>query len=433
MESIWKKDIEMPSFPTLEGDLDTDILIIGGGLAGLLCTHGLSQVGVRCVLIEADRICSGATANTTAKITSQHGLVYHKMLKKYGADAAKVYWDINQEALKNLRTLAEGMDCDYEVAHHGIYATTDLDVLEEEAWALRLLGIPFAFDKNPDLPLPAAGAIRFPDQGQFHPLKFAAGIAAGLQIYEHTPAREFIGNTVLTDHGRITASKIIFATHFPILNKHGGFFLKQYQQRSYVLAVENAMAVDGMYLAAEEGGFSFRNYGSALLIGSGGHRTGKKSCGWRELEAFVQARFPQGKIVARWANQDCMTLDGLPYIGRYSRSVPDLYVATGFNKWGMTGSMVASMILTELIQGREVPFAALFSPQRSMRHPQLAVNVLESAANLLTPTRPRCPHLGCALKWNPHERSWDCPCHGSRFSEEGKLLNDPATDDLPDK
>lgn len=432
MESIWKAAVQMPSFPEQEGDLDTDVLVVGGGMAGLLCAYRLSQAGVDCMLVEADRICGGVTANTTAKLTSQHGLLYGKLLKKFGRETARKYWEMNESAIAQFRALAETVPCDFQTKDHAVYSAESTEALEKEAAALESLGIPFDCPEGLPLPFPVRGAIRFQNQAQFHPLKFAAGIAAGLNIYEKTPVREWIGNTAVTDRGQITASKIIIATHFPMLNKHGGYFLKLHQQRSYVLAAEMAMDVGGMYLAAEEGGFSFRNQGALLLIGQGSHRTGKKSRGWEAAEELVRSRFPQARITTRWANQDCMTLDGLPYIGRYSRRAPDVYVATGFNKWGMTNAMAAAGILTDLVLGQENPYATLTSPQRSMLQPQLLCNGAEAMVNLLTPTRPRCPHLGCALKWNPRERSWDCPCHGSRFDADGKLLNNPATGDLPE-
>ena len=198
-----------------------------------------------------------------------------------------------------------------------------------------------------------------------------------------------------------------------------------------LLALENARDVDGMYLDEAKGGFSFRNHGELLLLGSGGHRTGKDSRGWDDLRAFAKKHYPNAREKYCWATQDCMTLDGMPYIGQYSRRTPDLYVATGFNKWGMTSSMVAAMVLTDLVQGKENPYAGVFSPSRSILRPQLLVNGVEATANLIKPKKPRCPHLGCALKWNPYERSWDCSCHGSRFGEDGKLQNGPATGDLP--
>ena len=223
--------------------------------------------------------------------------------------------------------------------------------------------------------------------------------------------------------------KIIVATHFPILNKHGSYFLKLYQHRSYVLALEGAQKVDGMYVDEDKKGLSFRNYGDRLLLGGGSHRTGKKGGNWHELEKFARKHYPSARVVGKWATQDCMSLDSVPYIGQYSKNTPDLYVATGFNKWGMTSSMVASMILSDLVQGKPNEYAQVFSPSRSILRPQLAVNALESTFGLLTPTVPRCPHLGCALKYNKAEHSWDCPCHGSRFTESGEVINNPATDD----
>ena len=183
-----------------------------------------------------------------------------------------------------------------------------------------------------------------------------------------------------------------------------------------------------MYVDEGEKGLSFRDYKGFLLLGGGGHRTGKKGGGWRELEDFAKRRYPQAGIAARWAAQDCMTLDGVPYVGRYSWGTKGLYVATGFNKWGMTSSMAAARLLADLVQGKENPWAELFSPSRRVLRPQLAANAWESTMGLLTPTVPRCPHMGCALKYNPQEHSWDCPCHGSRFGEDGELLDNPATD-----
>ena len=273
--SVWASNTKLPSFPELPGDLQVDVLVIGGGLAGLLCAHRLAKAGVNYALIEAETICHGVTRNTTAKITSQHGLIYSKLLRDFGAETARGYWDANQAALREYRILAGSVDCGFEQKDNYIYSLDGAQKLEKERTALNQLGIPSEFVDTLPLPFPITGAIRFRDQAQFDPLKFVSGIVGGLNIFEHTAAREFIGNTVVTEHGRIRAAKIIIATHFPLLNKHGGYFLKLYQQRSYVLALENAGEVDGMYLDGAENGLSFRNYGDLLLIGGGGHRTGK--------------------------------------------------------------------------------------------------------------------------------------------------------------
>lgn len=410
--------------------MQTDVLVIGGGLAGILCAWNLNRAGVDCVLIEQDRLMQGVSGTTTAKITAQHGLIYGKLLKKFGQEKARLYYQANQDALASFCELAEKMPCDFERQDNYIYATGETKKLETEMAAYEKLDIPARWERSLLLPFPVSGALCFPDQAQFHPLKLAAHLVKDLKIYENTKALSFVGNRVQTPKGVIMAKKIVVATHFPLLNKHGAYFLKLYQQRSYVIALENAPAVEGMYLDCAENGLSIRSAGKYLLLGGGGHRTGKPGLGWKLPEMAAQKYYLGARVAARWATQDCMTLDGMPYIGTYSKATPDLYVATGFQKWGMSTAMVAAQLLTDLIQGKENPYAELFDPSRSILYPQLLCNGLETTVNLLRPTAPRCPHLGCALHWNRLERSWDCACHGSRFDEHGKVLNNPATDDL---
>lgn len=430
MDSIWGKDVQMPRFPQLDRDLHTDALIIGGGLVGLLCAWNLNRAGIDCVLIEQNQLMQSVSGRTTAKLTSQHGLIYGKLLKKFGVEQARLYWQANQDALAELSALAETAACDYKLENNYIYATDGTQKLEAEMAACEKLGLPARWEESLPLPFPVTGAIGFSGQAQFHPLKLAAHIAKGLQIFENTKALAFLGNQVQTPKGTISAENIIVATHFPMLNKHGAYFLKLYQQRSYVLALENAPRIEGMYLDCAENGLSIRSAGQWLLLGGGGHRTGKEGLGWRLPELAAEKIYPKAQIAARWATQDCMSLDGMPYIGRYSKATPHLYVATGFQKWGMSNSMLSAMLLTDLIHGKENPYAELFSPSRSMLHKQLLCNGVETTMNLLRPTKPRCPHLGCALRWNKAEHSWDCPCHGSRFDKSGKVLNNPASDDM---
>ncbi len=402
-------------------------------MAGILCAHLLHQDGVDYTLVEASRLCSGMTRNTTAKITSQHGLIYHKLVRRFGTERAKLYLEANEAALAQYRRLCQTIPCDFEEQDSFVYTLDERRKLDQELEALNLLGCPAQFAEQLPLPFPTAGAVKFPHQAQFHPLRFAAGVVKTLNVYEHTTVRELIGTTAVTDGGKITASKIIVATHFPFLNKHGSYFLKLYQHRSYVLALKGAPTVGGMYVDESGQGLSFRNYNGLLLLGGGAHRTGKRGGGWAELTAFAREHYLGAEEVCRWAAQDCMSLDGVPYIGHYSRNTPDLYVATGFNKWGMTSSMVSALVLRDMVMGKETPWAEAFSPSRTILRPQLAVNGFEAVTNLLTPTTKRCPHMGCALKWNPQEHSWDCPCHGSRFTEDGRLIDNPATGDLPRK
>ncbi len=429
MDSIWLQTAQLPPFPPLRSDLKTDVLIIGGGMAGLLCAYKLSQAGVDCALVEANRIGSGVTRNTTAKITAQHGLIYASLLQRLGSQRAKLYLSANQAALAEYRALCRDIDCDFEERDAFVYSVDSGKRLEQELAALDRLGFAAEFVESLPLPFPTAGAVKFPRQAQFHPLKFMAAIAKRLRIFEHTKVLELGPGWASTSGGKISADRIIAATHFPLLNKHGCYFLKLYQHRSYVLALKDAPDVHGMYLDEDQTGLSFRNCGEHLLIGGGSHRTGKRGGGWSELERFTRRHYPKAQETARWATQDCMTLDGVPYVGLYSRGTAGLYVAAGFNKWGMTSSLVAAGLLTDLILGRDNPYTPVFSPSRGILRPQLAANILESLLGLLTPTVPRCPHMGCALKYNAAEHSWDCPCHGSRFGEDGSLLTGPASGD----
>lgn len=429
MESVWHKT-EMPEFERLKGNLNTDVLVIGGGMVGILCTYFLTQNGVNCALVEQGRIGSGVTGNTTAKITAQHGLIYGKIYGKYGAEAAKKYYVANAQAVQTYGKLCADIDCDFEWKENAVYARDDRRLLERETETLEKIGAKAYLTEPSDLPFSVAGAVVLPDGAQFHPLKFLAAISKSLPIYENTAVREMFGNTAVTDCGKIHAKEVLVATHFPFLNKHGGYFLKLYQERSYVIALQNAGRVGRMYVDEQTDGLSFREYGDLLLLGGGGGHTGKPMGGWSELRQFARTHYPESQEKFFWATQDCMTLDGMPYIGRYSASTPHLWVATGFGKWGMTGSMMAAEILCDEILGRPNDAADLFRPSRSMLHRQLLINGWNAATNLLTFSEKRCPHLGCALKWNPAEHSWDCPCHGSRFSENGELLDNPATGNL---
>lgn len=429
MKSIWNK-VEKPEFPKLSGDIKTDVLVIGGGLCGLLCAHMLKGAGVNCVLVEADRILSGVTEGTTAKMTIQHGLLYHQLIQRYGEEYAGLYYKSQKEALEQLVNLASEIACDLDRSDSVVYSLGNRQVIEKEVEALHRIGCKASFCQKTELPFSVAGAVKIGNQASFHPLKFAYAISKDLKIYENTKVLDLQGTTAITERGRIQAQKVIVATHFPFLNRHGWFFLKMYQHRSYVLALENAEPVKDMYVDEAKEGLSFRKYGDLLLLGGGSHRTGGKGGNWTELRKVAEKYYPNGREVSRWATQDCMTLDGVPYIGQYAKTTPGCYVATGFNKWGMSSSMVSAMLLTDVIQGKENEYEKVYDPSRTILHPQLAINMAESMKGLLTPKTPRCPHLGCALHYNKQEHTWDCSCHGSRFEEDGKLINNPAQKDL---
>jgi len=428
MESIWEKEMPQLHFEDWNGNRATDILIIGGGIAGILCARKLEQAGLNYLLAESGRILGGVTKNTTAKITVGHGLIYDKLIQRFGIEKARLYASAQRKATETYAYLCQTVDCDYEIKDSYVYSLRNRTSIQREINAMNRLGFSASFSDCPELPFAVEGAVRIKNQAQFHPLKFLSAIAKDLSILQDTKVTELKPNKAITNRGEIAFRKLIVTTHFPIFNKHGLYPLKLFQHRSYVLSLQGVKNLGGMYVDENETGLSFRSAGDRLLLGGGGHRTGKTGGAWREVEEFAKKYFPHAKITGKWAAQDCMTLDDVPYVGQYAVSTPNVLVATGFNKWGMTNAMAASEILCDLVQEKSNPFLSVFSPSRRILTPQLFINAWESLIGLLTPTVPRCPHLGCALKYNSAEHSWDCPCHGSRFDEDGTLLDNPATD-----
>lgn len=420
MESVWTdsvKDIKL-QFPAQSGKITADVLVIGGGMAGVLIAHRLKQAGVNTVLVEAKTVGSGVTKNTTAKITAQHGVIYDSLIKRFGTEKARLHYDANTRAIKSFGELTKIHQCDFEERTAYVYSTDDRRKLEKEAAACQKLGIKTKIKDNPQIPVKTVGALGMEKQAEFNPLKLLKSLAARLDIRE---------NTFIYDLDEdVKAEHIILATHFPLVNIPGLYFVKMYQHRSYVIALEGAPPVDGMYVDERDKGHSFRTYKDLLFIGGGDHKTGKHGGGYAELRKLASRAYPNATERYSWATQDCMSLDGLPYIGRHRLGGKELYVATGFNKWGMTGSMVAAELLCDLLVHGESELETLYSPQRSMLRPQLGLNLLGAAAGLLSIGGPRCAHMGCKLHFNKVERTWDCSCHGSRFDEKGNLIDNPA-------
>lgn len=474
MNSIWSDSCQIKEREPLRGDTQTEIAVIGAGMAGILTASALQKAGRRVVVLDAGRIAGGQTRNTTAKITSQHGMIYRKLISAFGRERAKQYAMANEAAIREYRRLLEEekIDCSFEERNAYVYGD-DSEQLQAEAEAAVSLGLPASFVRETKLPFPTAGAVCFARQAQFHPLRFLEHVARPLTVYENTPVTTVEENRIETARGQVQAEHIVFACHYPFINVPGLFFARMHQERSYVLALENAAQVDGMWIGAEKGSYSFRNYGNLLLLGGGGHRCGENSAGGK-YELLCQAAkkwFPGSREIAHWSAQDCVTADGVPYIGRYAESRPHWYVATGFQKWGMTNAMVSAMLLRDMICGKDHPYADVFAPERfdgktltgiaaesgqavkglakeffQIPSEQAAeipkghggivflhgvkVGVYKDEEGRLYPVDIRCPHMGCQLEWNPDECSWDCPCHGSRFDRFGKLISGPAQKDL---
>lgn len=478
MKSVWSESCEFDKREELKGDIETDILVIGAGIAGILTAYLLKQSGRQVILIDKDEIASGNTKNTTAKITTQHDLIYSKLIKEFGEEKAKQYAKANTKALKKYKEIIEKerIDCDFEEMPAYIYSLNEIDMIKEEVEAAKSIGLDVEFVEKLNLPLDIKGAIKFNNQGQFNPLKFLKEISKELVIYENTKAIKIEKNLVETNKGNIRANHIIVATHYPIMNEPGYYFMKMHQDRSYVIALENTDDVNGMYIDYDKNGYSFRNYKDLLLIGGISQRTGENAEGgsYKQLRDFAKTIYPNGKEKYHWSAQDCMTIDGIPYIGEYSYSTPNIYVATGFNKWGMTSAMVSAMIISDLILGNDNDFSDIFSHKRfdlSLSVKNIAKDLVETSKNFIAEklyipsakiehiknghggiveyngnkvgvykdecgeifiVSTKCTHLGCQLNWNADELTWDCPCHGSRFDYTGKLIDSPAIKDISD-
>nr|WP_294494334.1 FAD-dependent oxidoreductase [uncultured Mediterraneibacter sp.] len=477
MESIWSKTYRRKKYAALNQNIETEVAVIGGGMAGILTAWQLERAGARIVVLEADQIGGGQTKNTTAKITSQHGLFCHSFIEKKGEETARKYVQANQYAVEEYKKIVrdENIDCDLTEADAYVYSD-DGEKLKMETEAAQKLGIDASFKTQIEIPVPCAGAVCFPNQAQFHPLKFIEALSEHMTVYEDTPVTDVEGNLIKTSGGSVRAEKIVFAAHFPFINFPGMYFARMHQERSYVLALEGAGTLNGMYIGAGKDTLSFRQYDKYILLGGQGHRTGENredGC-YERLKVSAEQLYPGSCIAAQWSAQDCITSDGIPFIGQYAADRTDWYVATGFQKWGMSSSMVSAMLLRDMICGKENPFVEVFAPSRFSAEelpqilkdsgkavkgltkrffhlPDETVSALERGHGAVVDTPQGkagvykteegeiyqvdivCPHMGCELVWNPDEHSWDCPCHGSRFDCMGNLLDGPAQEGIQNK
>ena len=462
MKSIWKQDTPITARKSLQNDMSIQVVVIGAGMAGILTAFFLQKKGLQVIVLEADRIGSGQTQNTTAKITSQHGLFYADAVYKIGKKRTAAYAQANENAIDEFEKIVkdEGIDCDFKRLSSYIYTTQkeNKKKLKREAKTAAGFGINAEYVEGTqitELPFPVAGAVCFKNQAQFHPLVFLRHLADELTIYEHTKVLSVKGHTVYTESNRIEADYIVFATHYPFLNLPGFYFLRQHQERSYCLALRKQKELSGMYYSMDENGLSLRSEGEYLLLGGGSHRTGKKiTCqdkeyGYAFLKEAAKKLYTGAETAFAWSAQDCMPHDDIPYIGKYSVFFPYWFVASGFKKWGMTSSMIAAKIISTRIyedsvkeysekKDKEISkYEYVFSPQRFLpvaAAKKLVIDIMESICGLtkglFSKSEQRCPHMGCKVEWNPQENSWDCPCHGSRFSYEGELKDNPAQTNL---
>lgn len=463
------------SYPPLSGDTRVDVAIIGGGIVGITSAFLLKRAGVSVAVIEADKIVSGVTGYTTAKITSQHNLIYSKLISKLGRRQTKQYAESNQAAIERIEYIIRsyGISCDFVNKPSYVYANSEdsAQKILDEVRAARSLGLPASFEGSLPLPFETYGSVRFNHQAQFHPRKYLCALAReipgdGCHIFEKTRALGIEGGkpvVVKTDKGTLRAENVIQATHFPIVDKPGELFKKLHQSMSYVLGVRiEEPFPDGMFINVESPSRSLRSQpadgGELVLIVGDGHHTGNGNHTkehYRHLEEWARSIYNVRSIDYHWSTQDVMSDDNVPLIGRITPDSEHSYVATGFQKWGMTTGTAAAMIITDTILGMDNPWTEVYDPSRSKSVEPLLIAeeasrlapgqgaVIEKGEEKVAAYRdshkvlhtlnPSCRHMGCIVSWNDAERTWDCPCHGSRYNARGEVIQSPAVYGLLEK
>jgi glycine/D-amino acid oxidase-like deaminating enzyme/nitrite reductase/ring-hydroxylating ferredoxin subunit len=490
--SYWMTDAPETSFPQLAGDMEADVAIIGGGIVGVTAARLLKNEGLRVALCEARKVGREVTGKSTAKITSQHNISYQTLQRKFGSDGARIYADANEAGLRAIRDLAARchIDCDLETKSAYTFTRDQRHVaeIEREVELARSLGLPASLARETSLPFDILAAIRFDNQAQFHPCKYVAGLALtipgdGCHIFEQSRVVDWNTDRIVTAQGSVRARHVIMATHMP-LGQVGSFYAEAYPHAHPVIAgrVDPARAPEGMFINIEQPRISVRTHqsgdrGMFLILAGTSFKPGhpdEERTHFEELERFgadwfgIQAEY-------RWVNEDYTPMDGAPFIGRSSSHGDAYLVATGFNAWGITNGTVAAMILTDMIAGRDNEWLRLFDATRvkpiaggkefirgnlevagqlvggylsRKRHspdqlaPGEAAIVKVEGENVaafrdddgrLHMVAAACTHMGCILGWNETDRTWDCPCHGSRFDLRGEVIHGPAVKALEKK
>jgi glycine/D-amino acid oxidase-like deaminating enzyme/nitrite reductase/ring-hydroxylating ferredoxin subunit len=491
--SYWADSTPETTHPQLDRDLDVDVAVVGAGMLGITAALLLARQGASVALLEGGRVAGGVTAYTTAKVSSAHGLHYDALESSFGADGARAYAQANEAALEQIGDWVRefGIDCDWRRKPAYVYSadSSKRSQLENETAAAKRAGLPASLVLDtPELPFPVDAAVRYDNQAEFHPRKYLLGlldeaVALGCQVFERSRVVEASdGNParVRTKEGyAVTAADVVVATHFPFMDR-GLYFARMHAERSYALGVwADDNRVEGMYLSAESPSHTIRSIptdgGEMLLVGGESHRVGQSDEVERYLavEAWAREHWDVREVAYRWSTQDAMPVDGVPYVGKLNPGARSLWVGTGFLKWGLTNGTAAAAILSERIAGRDLPYAKVFDSSRA-KPVAAGPGVVKEGANFtrrfvqdhvsrpdvrslddlepgeggtvrtgakkigayrdedgtLHTVSTLCTHLGCSVVWNGAEKSWDCPCHGSRFHWDGTVLEGPAVKDL---
>ena len=485
----WTEAEDHAPHAPLRGDVRADVAIVGGGIVGAVAARLLADAGRQVALVEAGRVGHGLTGRSTAKVTAQHSLFLQRIEKQHGEDAARAYAEANRAGVALIAELVErhALACDFEPAESFVYATSDdgLKQLEAERDAAKRAGLAMDIVAEAGLPYPIAGALRLSGQAQFQPAAFVAGLAATLAeaggaVFEHSPVTDWDEHGLRTAQGSVRARATIMATHLP-LGQVGQFYAHTSPHMHAVMAVPVAAgrAPTGMYISAGEPKRSLRRHrganGETVLILTGprfvhGDAAGERT-GFAELERFAAEHFGWSGGGWRWSNEDYAPRDGLPYVGWAGKAGESPLVATGFDAWGLSNGAAAARMLADLAEGRTSRWGEVFAASRHSAkglgkmladaggvaaglvkghvssHAEAAppkpgeaalveidgrtAGVFRDEAGELHAVSAVCTHMGCMVGWNPVDRTWDCPCHGSRFGTDGAVRHGPAIAPLP--
>lgn len=496
MQSYWEEERKNhKEYESLNNNLNVSVCVIGGGLTGLSTAYYLSN-NTSVAVIERNKICGSTSGKNTGKITSQHGIFYKYLIDSQGEEYAKKYLEANEKAINNIERIVdkEKIDCDFERENAYVFTKkeTEVDKLKDEQKAVDKINRGLCkFVKITELPMEISGAIEFENQAKFHPLKYGYGLADCIlknngRIFENSQVTDIKKENgkyaVYANKNKIVADYVVITTRYPFMKVPGYYFLKMYQSTSYAIIVDPKKELfSGMYINYEVPNISFRTINDGhrkLLLAVGyDYKTGTENLkdGYSRLESTVRKMYPDADVLYKWSAEDCITLDKIPYIGEYSTMMPNVYVATGFNKWGLTSSNVAANIISDEILGINNEYIDVFRAKRvepiknreeignmlkeanksiflsKFKIPQVElddikmgegkiievnkkkVGVYKANNGQIFKVKPICTHLGCELYFNNIDKVWECPCHGSKFTYDGKSIEVPSNKNLQNR
>ncbi|WP_243154862.1 FAD-dependent oxidoreductase [Clostridium thermarum] len=492
-KSLWMDTVKLPDYPGLKEDITVDAVVIGGGITGISTAYMLQKEGLKVALLEANKVLAGTTGHTTAKVTIQHDLIYDKLKNQFSEEFARLYGESNSAGLQFIKDIIKekNIDCDFVAQNSYVYTQSDdyIQKIQDEVKTAQQLGLKATYLEKVPLPFDIKCAVCFEDQAMFHPLRYLAALCRlinekGQCIYENTRVLDIDQDAsgdkklivIAENEVKVYCDYAVIASHFPFFDGFGMYFMRMYAQKSYAMAIKTKKGfAEGMFINAEQPTRSLRytpfNGEKLVIIGGEHHNTGQDAntmVHFENLRDFAEQTYGINEILFRWSTQDLMTLDDLPYIGRLTTGKQNVFVATGYKKWGMTTGTMAGLLIKDLILKKQSPWEELYTPSRFKSDPSLKnlakegvmiakefiKGKLKAASQTLEDLQPdagkvididgnkvgvyknsegrtymvdtTCTHLGCEVQWNSAERSWDCPCHGSRFDVDGHVIEGPA-------